>query len=78
MYFFLLLQLEDKTLLDFAQNIISHHGSSIRSRLDNLHGLVVPKGGILDNEGVISMFANGIIVSIFKLFYLFVKLSTQM
>ena len=64
-FFFLLLQLEDKTLLDFAQNIISHHGSSIRSRLDDLHALVVPKGGILDNEGVISMFANGIKVSFY-------------
>ena len=56
-------QLEEQTLKDFAQSIISHDGTSIKSRLDNLHALVVPKGGILDNEGVISMFAKGIQVS---------------
>ena len=58
-------KLEEKTLKDFANNIISHHGSSIKSRLDNLHSLVIPKGGILDNEGVISMFAKGLDVRIF-------------
>ena len=60
-----LFQLEERTLLDFAENIISHQGSSIKSRLDNLHSLVVPEkgGGILGNKGVIEMFANGIKVN---------------
>lgn len=55
-------QVEKKTLLNFAENIISHQGDSIKSRLDNLHALVVPEegGGILGNYGVLSMFANGI------------------
>jgi len=55
-------QLEERTLLDFANTIISHQGNSIKSRLDSLHFLVVPEkgGGILGNKGVIAMFANGI------------------
>ena len=54
--------LEEKTLIDFADAIISHQGDSIRSKLDNLHALVVPEngGGILDNRGVINLFADGI------------------
>lgn len=55
-------QLEEKTLLDFAKTVISHQGDSVKSRLDNLHALVVPEqgGGILGNKGVIAMFAKGI------------------
>ena len=54
--------LEERTLIDFADAIISHQGDSIRSKLDNLHALVVPEngGGILDNRGVINLFADGI------------------
>ena len=53
--------LEGKTLLDFAESVISHQGDSIKSRLDNLHSLVVPDlgGGILSNKGVLTSFANG-------------------
>ena len=68
-------QLEERTLLDFANNLISHQGNSIKSRLDNLHSLVVPEkgGGILGNKGVITMFANGIKVNsiAFNFFSLF-------
>ena len=54
--------LEERTLIDFADAIISHQGDSIRSKLDNLHALVVPEngGGILGNRGVINLFADGI------------------
>ena len=58
-------QLEESTLIDFAQNINGHHGDSIRSRLDNLHSLVAPEkgGGILGNKGVMALFATGMKVS---------------
>ena len=71
------MQLEERTLLDFANNIISHQGSSIKSRLDNLHALVVPEkgGGILGNKGVIAMFANGIKVIYLQSVFIFASLT---
>jgi hypothetical protein len=60
------LKVERATLEDFAKSVTTHQGGSIKSRLDELHALVVPEegGGILGNKGVINMFANGIKVSL--------------
>ena len=53
-------EIERHTLEDFAVSSTSHSDGSIRSNLDELHDLIVPKGGVVGAKGVFDLLANGI------------------
>lgn len=53
-------QIEKHTLEDFATSATSHAEGSIRTNLEELHSLVVPKGGVSGARGVFDMLANGV------------------
>jgi hypothetical protein len=53
-------------LEDFARSVVSHDSDSVKTNLQKLHYLVVPDrnaGGILEDKGIMTMLANGIMVS---------------
>jgi hypothetical protein len=61
------MQVERHTLEDFARSVVSHDGDSVKTNLQKLHFLIVPDpkgGGIIENKGIISLLATGIMVLI--------------
>ncbi len=53
--------IEQHTLTDFAEAATSHAEDSIRNSLEELHALVVPRGGVLGgNRGIFEMLAEGL------------------
>ncbi|XP_059084384.1 uncharacterized protein LOC131881513 isoform X2 [Tigriopus californicus] len=53
-------QINSLTLQDFATSATSHGLGSIRFHLNELHSLVVPKGGILGDVGIFDLLSNGV------------------
>ena len=57
-------EIERHTLTDFAESATSHGDGSIRTSLEEMHALVVPRGGVLGGgRGVFDMLAEGLRVS---------------
>ena len=58
-------EIERHTLQDFAESATSHGDGSIRTSLEDMHALVVPKGGVLGGgRGVFNMLAEGLQASL--------------
>ena len=57
-------EVERHTLTDFAESTTSHGDGSIRTSLEEMHALVVPRGGVLGGgRGVFEMLSEGLRVS---------------
>ena len=57
-------EIERHTLTDFAESATSHGDGSIRTSLEEMHALVVPRGGVLGGgRGVFEMLSEGLRVS---------------